>query len=100
VIIVDDGLATGATMRAAIVALHRQHVAKLIAAVPVTPPETCTELAAQVDEMVCAIAPDDLNAVGAWYEDFSEVSDAEVGELLARSAPGGSGARDRSSGVG
>jgi putative phosphoribosyl transferase len=99
VILVDDGLATGATMRAAIEALRRQEVAKLIAAVPVAPPATCAELGAQVDEMVCGITPETLYAVGAWYDDFSQVSDAEVGELLAR-APGGPGTRDGVTGIG
>jgi erythromycin esterase-like protein/predicted phosphoribosyltransferase len=83
VILVDDGLATGATMRAAVLALRQQQPAKIIAAVPTASPETCNELRAEVDEVVCAITPDPFHAVGYWYEDFTQTTDQEVRELLA-----------------
>ena len=83
VILVDDGLATGATMRAAVAALRRRGAAKIIVAVPVGAPETCRELEELVDETVCAIAPEFFQAVGQYYQDFSQTSDEEVRELLA-----------------
>jgi putative phosphoribosyl transferase len=86
VILVDDGLATGSTMRAAALALRKMQPAKLIVAVPVGAPETCDEFRAQVDEVVCAATPVPFIAVGAWYADFSQTSDAEVRELLHRVA--------------
>jgi len=82
-ILVDDGLATGATMRAAAAALRKQEAAKIIVAVPVGAPETCQELAIEVDETVCAIMPAVFHGVGQFYEDFSQTSDEEVRELLA-----------------
>jgi len=88
VILVDDGLATGATIRAAAAALRKQAVAKIIVAVPVGAPETCLELAAEVDELICPLMPDYFHGVGQFYEDFSQVSDAEVRETLARITPG------------
>jgi len=88
VILVDDGLATGATTRAAAAALRKQGVAKIIVAVPVGAPETCLELAAEVDELICPLMPDYFHGVGQFYEDFSQVSDAEVRETLARITPG------------
>jgi predicted phosphoribosyltransferase len=86
VILVDDGLATGATMRAAIAALRRQGVAKIVVAAPVGAPDTCRELEDEVDEIVCATAPEFFQAVGQYYEDFSQTSDEEVRELLAHAA--------------
>jgi predicted phosphoribosyltransferase len=86
VILVDDGLATGATMRAAVAALRLRHPARLIAAVPVGAPETCAQLRREVDELVCVITPDEFYAVGLWYDDFSATTDAEVRALLAESA--------------
>jgi predicted phosphoribosyltransferase len=83
VILVDDGLATGATMRAAVAGLRAQHPARLVAAVPVAARETCVELAQEVDELVCAATPDPFYAVGLWYEDFAPVTDEEVHALLA-----------------
>lgn len=83
VILVDDGLATGATVRAAAAALRKQAVAKIVVAVPVGAPETCQELASEVDEMICAIMPAFFHGVGQFYEDFSQTSDEEVRELLA-----------------
>jgi putative phosphoribosyl transferase len=85
-ILVDDGLATGATMRAAVAALRRRGAAKIIVAVPVGAPETCRELEELVDEIVCAIAPEFFQAVGQYYEDFSQTSDEEVRDLLKRAA--------------
>jgi putative phosphoribosyl transferase len=88
VILVDDGLATGATMRAAAAALRKQGVAKIVVGVPVGAPETCRELAAEVDELICPLMPDYFHGVGQFYGDFSQVSDAEVRETLARITPG------------
>lgn len=88
VILVDDGVATGATIRAAIQALQTQQPAKLIVAVGVAPPETCAELAHEVDEVVCLLQPDPFWAVGLWFADFSATSDEEVRMLLARAAGG------------
>ncbi len=86
VILVDDGLATGATMRAAVAALRQRGAAKIIVAVPVGAPETCRELEEIVEEIVCGIAPTFFQAVGQYYQDFSQTSDDEVGELLRRAA--------------
>ena len=83
-ILVDDGLATGATMRAAIMALRQLQPARIIVAIPTASPETCEELKAEVDEVVCAITPEPFLAVGHWYEDFSQTTDEEVRDLLAR----------------
>ncbi|MEI9421147.1 erythromycin esterase family protein [Mesorhizobium sp. Cs1299R1N1] len=84
VIIVDDGLATGSTMRAAISALRESRPARIIAAVPVGSPDTCDAMRADADEVVCATTPQPLLGVGRWYEDFSQTSDEEVKTLLAR----------------
>jgi len=86
VVLVDDGLATGATMRAAVGALRQRNVAKIVVAVPVGSPETCGEFEQEVDETICAIAPDSFHAVGQYYEDFSQTTDDEVRELLAAAA--------------
>ena len=83
VILVDDGLATGSTMRAAVQALRRRDVAKIVVAVPVGSPETCAELDEEADEIVCAVTPESFYAVGQFYEDFLQTSDEEVRELLA-----------------
>jgi putative phosphoribosyl transferase len=82
VVVVDDGLATGATMRAAAASLRRQGVARIVVAVPVAAAETCEALRAEVDEVVCAATPRPFDAVGAWYEDFTPTDDAEVREIL------------------
>ena len=82
VILVDDGLATGSTMRAAVATLRAMAAGRVVAAVPVAPPETCDALREVVDEMVCLLTPDPFLAVGAWYEDFSETSDETVRALL------------------
>lgn len=86
VILVDDGLATGATMRAAVKALKQREIARCVVGVPVSSPETCAELREEVDEIVCAMTPEDFRAVGQFYEDFSQTTDEEVSELLARAA--------------
>jgi predicted phosphoribosyltransferase len=89
VILVDDGLATGASMRAAVQALRKQSPRRIIVAVPVGAAETCEKFENEVDEVICGRRPDNLGAVGAWYEDFSQTTDDEVCELLDRSkAPG------------
>lgn len=84
VILIDDGLATGATMRAAAQAVQAQHPARLIVAVPVAANETCEEFRNLVDEVVCALTPEPFYAVGLWYENFYQTSDEEVRSLLAR----------------
>lgn len=86
VILIDDGLATGSTMRAAIAALRKQEPARIVVAVPVASPETCNEFRAKVDDIVCAVTPQPFHGVGMWYEDFSQTTDDEVRELLARAA--------------
>ncbi len=85
VILVDDGLATGSTMLAAVRALREQKPARIVVAVPVAAPDTCELLKAYVDEVVCAATPEPFYAVGLWYLDFSQTTDEEVRELLARS---------------
>src|SRR5918992_5390811 len=85
VILIDDGLATGTTMRAAAFALRQQPPARIIVAVPVAASETCDEFRNLVDEVICAVTPRELYAVGLWYGDFSQTSDDEVYELLERS---------------
>jgi putative phosphoribosyl transferase len=87
VILVDDGLATGATMRAAALAVRGQGPERVVVAVPVAAEPTCDEFRAEVDEVVCALTPEPFLSVGSWYEDFSQTTDEEVRELLAR-APG------------
>jgi putative phosphoribosyl transferase len=82
VILVDDGLATGSTMRAAAAALRTRHPERLVVAVPVAPPETCASLQSEVDDVICARAPEPFFAVGNWYDDFSQISDDEVRQLL------------------
>ncbi|HEV7864086.1 MAG TPA: phosphoribosyltransferase family protein, partial [Acidimicrobiia bacterium] len=82
VILVDDGLATGSSMRAAILALRRLRPARLVVAVPAAPSSTCQELAAEVDEVVCATTPSPFFAVGRSYWDFTQTTDEEVQELL------------------
>jgi putative phosphoribosyl transferase len=86
VIPVDDGLATGATMLAAVRALREQRPARIVVAVPIASPDTCELLREEVDDVVCAVTPEPFYAVGLWYEHFEQVSDEEVRELLGRSA--------------
>ena len=85
-ILVDDGLATGSTMRVAVLALRQEHPEHIIVAVPVAAADTCDEFRSLVDEIVCAETPDPFYAVGLWYEDFSQTTDDEVRELLNRKA--------------
>jgi putative phosphoribosyl transferase len=84
VILVDDGLATGATMRAAVAALKTLEPAAIVVAVPVAPPDTAAKLREEVDDLVCLATPENFYAVGQWYVDFSQTSDEEVRELLAK----------------
>jgi putative phosphoribosyl transferase len=86
VILVDDGLATGSTMRAAVAALRHEKPQQIIVAVPVAPPSTCAEMEQAADRVVCLYTPLDFLAVGQWYQNFSQISDAEVRELLDRAA--------------
>lgn len=99
VIVVDDGLATGATMRSAVAAIRQQRPAKVIAAAPVGSTEACVLLAREADESVCVHVPEPFNGVGCWYDDFGQMSDADVREILAQFAmrgrmPDTSGMRD------
>jgi predicted phosphoribosyltransferase len=84
VILVDDGLATGSSMRAAVAALRQRAPAKIVVAVPVAPPSTCEELSSEADQVVCAATPLPFYAVGQWYRDFTQTSDKEVRGLLER----------------
>ena len=88
VILIDDGLATGATMRAAVKALKQRGAARIVVAVPVGPPDTCREFEDVADEVVCASAPESFQAVGQYYDDFSQTTDDEVRDLLAKAAAG------------
>ncbi|MGR6034054.1 MAG: phosphoribosyltransferase [Candidatus Nitrosoglobus sp.] len=84
VILIDDGLATGATMKAAVLALRQQQPAQIIIGVPVAPPDTVEELRKEADEIICLATPEPFYAIGTWYVDFSQTSDEEVRTLLAR----------------
>jgi predicted phosphoribosyltransferase len=86
VILVDDGLATGATMLAAVRAVRAQQPARTVVAVPTAAAETCSQLRREADEVICVTTPEPFRAVGLWYEDFSQTGDDEVRELLARAA--------------
>ena len=86
VILVDDGLATGATMHAAVRALREQRPARIVVAVPTASPETCERLKEEVDDVICAVTPEPFYAVGLWYENFSQTTDEEVRDLLARAS--------------
>lgn len=91
VILVDDGLATGSTIRAAAQALRQQQPEKIVVAVPVSAPQTCDEYRIGVDEIVCAVTPEPFLGVGRWYDDFSQTSDEEVHDLLERARTAGIG---------
>jgi putative phosphoribosyl transferase len=91
VILIDDGLATGSTMRAAVEAVRRHGPSRVVVAVPVGAPETCRELAEGAAEVVCARMPAAFSAVGQWYRDFSETSDDEVRALLRQARGSGGG---------
>src|SRR5919108_2215446 len=86
IILVDDGLATGSTMRAAAAALRQQRPARIVVAVPVAAPVICEQFRREVDEVVCLLTPEPLYGVGFWYQDFTQTSDQDVRELLARVA--------------
>jgi len=88
VILVDDGLATGSSMRAAVAALRRRRPARIVVAVPTAPVSTCEELRPEVDELVCARTPQPFYAVGIWYENFNQTTDEEVRRLLAEATAG------------
>lgn len=88
-IVVDDGIATGATVRAALRGVRRREPSRLVLAVPVAPAETIESLRAEVDEVVCLATPVPFGAIGRFYDDFRQVSDEEVRDLLARSTPRG-----------
>jgi putative phosphoribosyl transferase len=83
-ILVDDGLATGSSMRVAVAALRQEKPAQIVVAVPIAPPDTCDMLRREAEEVVCAMTPEPFFAVGLWYEDFSQTTDNEVHELLER----------------
>jgi putative phosphoribosyl transferase len=84
-ILVDDGIATGATMRAAVAALRQRDVARIVAAVPVGAADTCRALKEEVEETVCLVAPESFHAVGQFYKEFGQITDEEVRDLLDRS---------------
>jgi len=86
VILIDDGLATGASMRAAVAALRAQNPARIVVAVPTAAPETCATFESEVDEVICAMTPEPFYGVGRWYEDFSQTTDEEVRALLEEAA--------------
>jgi predicted phosphoribosyltransferase len=86
VILVDDGLATGATMHAAVAAIRRRRPAAVVVAAPVAAPDTCAALLSVADDCVCVLRPRSLQAVGLWYEEFGQTEDAEVRALLDRGA--------------
>jgi putative phosphoribosyl transferase len=87
-ILIDDGLATGSTMRAAVAALGRMEPARIIVAVPVGASSTCDELRSIADDCVCAIVPENFRAVGLWYDDFAQIDDDQVCDLLTRASSG------------
>jgi putative phosphoribosyl transferase len=88
VILVDDGLATGSTMRAAVAAVRAQAPLQIVVAVPVAAQTTCAEIASTVDYLLCPLTPENFYAVGMWYDDFAPVSDVEVHDLLRRASSG------------
>jgi predicted phosphoribosyltransferase len=86
VILIDDGLATGSTMRAAVAAVRQGRPAHIVVAVPVAARSTYEEFRAEVDDIICVLTPEPFYAVGLWYESFSQTTDTEIQELLARAA--------------
>jgi predicted phosphoribosyltransferase len=84
VIIVDDGLATGATMHAAVKALRRQQPARIVVAIPTASPDICLQFQPVAEDVVCLIMPEPFHAVGVWYRDFNQISDGDVREFLAQ----------------
>ncbi len=94
VVLVDDGIATGSTMRAAISALRALGAGRIVVGVPVASPGTCRELDEEVDEVVCVATPEPFAAISVWYDDFTQTGDEEVRELLERAARTGRGSPD------
>jgi putative phosphoribosyl transferase len=86
VMLVDDGIATSSTLRAAIAAVQQQQPQRIVVAAPVAPPSVCQALGALVDDVVCLFTPEPLYSIGMWYQDFSQTTDQEVQELLQQSA--------------
>jgi len=86
VILIDDGIATGSTMRAAIQALRQRGAGRIVVAVPTAPPDTCETLRQVADDVICLDMPEPFVAVGRWYRDFDQTTDDEVRALLAESA--------------
>jgi predicted phosphoribosyltransferase len=82
VVLVDDGLATGASMRAAVAAVRAKRPSRVVVAVPVGPPEAVRSLAGEADEVVCPATPEPFNSVGRWYHDFTQINDDEIRQLL------------------
>jgi phosphoribosylpyrophosphate synthetase len=83
VILVDDGIATGATMQAAIASVRQQYPKQIIVAVPIASPDICRKIQAEVDQITCLYQPQSLGSIGRWYEDFEQTSDQEVRDYLA-----------------
>jgi putative phosphoribosyl transferase len=98
-ILVDDGLATGSSMRAAVEALRQRKAARIVVAVPVAPPAACAELEHDADAVVCPRAPEPFHAVGAWYDDFDEITDDEVRRLLEKARTKSGHSRDQVTGT-
>jgi predicted phosphoribosyltransferase len=94
--LIDDGIATGSTMRAAVRALRLQHPARIVVAVPTAAPSSCAALEREADEVVALMTPHDFVAVGQWYENFSQTTDAEVARLLAKAGHAPQSANDKS----
>jgi putative phosphoribosyl transferase len=86
VILVDDGLATGSTMRVAVMALREYHPTRIVVAVPIGHPTTCRDMCQLADESICAVSPNQLHSVGEWYDDFDQITDSEVQHLLVQAA--------------
>jgi putative phosphoribosyl transferase len=84
VILIDDGLATGATMQAAVIAIRKQNPREIIVAVPVATPTMCDQLGSEVEQIICVKTPEPFISVGTWYDDFSQITDDEVIRLLSR----------------
>ena len=93
VLLVDDGLATGASMRAGIEALRQRAPARIVVAVPIAAQQTCADLRHEVEEVICAVTPEPFHAVGLWYQNFSPVSDDEVQEFIRLAGAPGTSAR-------
>lgn len=83
IILIDDGIATGSTLRAAISTIKQQQPDRIVVAVPVAPPSVCNELKTEVDDVVCLVTPEELYSISLWYEDFAPTTDEEVRHLLA-----------------